>query len=130
MCKKYAKDAQKLREEKTKLEGMVESRNELISEIVDKYGYNRNDEDADDEDDDNEGNAAAPPAAAPPAGVPEVITVNKEDPMEMVPEQEAHEVHEVILVDVEPVLPHPRLFNVIMMDYEESPSRILDGPHE
>jgi hypothetical protein len=130
MCKKYAEDAQKLREEKTKLEGMVESRNELISEIVDKYGYNRNDEDADDEDDDNEGNAAIPPATAPPAGVPEVITVNKEDPVEMVPEQEAHEVHEVILVDVEPVLPHPRLFNVIMRDYEESPSRILDGPHE
>jgi hypothetical protein len=130
MCKKYAEDAQKLREEKTKLEGMVESRNELISEIVDKYGYNRNDEDADDEDDDNEGNATIPPAAAPPAGVPEVITVNKEDPVEMVPEQEAHEVHEVILVDVEPVLPHPRLFNVITRDYEESPSRILDGPHE
>jgi hypothetical protein len=130
MCKKYAEDAQKLREEKTKLEGMVESRNELISEIVDKYGYNHNDEDADDEDDDNEGNATIPPAAAPPAGVPEVITVNKEDPVEMVPEQEAHEVHEVILVDVEPVLPHPRLFNVITRDYEESPSRILDGPHE
>jgi hypothetical protein len=51
-----------LREEKTKLEGMVESHNELIMEFVDKYGYNRNDDDADDdnEDDDDGGNATAP----------------------------------------------------------------------
>jgi predicted nuclease with TOPRIM domain len=41
LCKKYAEDTRKLREEKTKLEGMVESRDELIMEFVDKYGYNR-----------------------------------------------------------------------------------------
>jgi hypothetical protein len=42
---KYAEDAQKLREEKTKLEGMAESRDELIMEFADKYGYNCSDED-------------------------------------------------------------------------------------
>jgi hypothetical protein len=51
-----------LREEKTKLEGMVESRNELIMEFTDVYGYNCSYEDADseDEDDDDRGDAAAP----------------------------------------------------------------------
>jgi hypothetical protein len=38
-------DAQKLREEKTKLEGMVESHDELITEFTDKFGYNCSDED-------------------------------------------------------------------------------------
>jgi predicted nuclease with TOPRIM domain len=66
MCKRLREDAQKLREEKTKLEGMVKYRDELIMEFTDKYGYNRSDEDADDEDDDNEGNVVAPPAAAMP----------------------------------------------------------------
>jgi hypothetical protein len=37
---------------------------------------------------------------------------------------------EVISTDAEPELPQPRLFNVIMRDYEESPSRMMDGPHE
>jgi hypothetical protein len=37
---------------------------------------------------------------------------------------------EVISADAEPKLPQPRLFNVIMRDYEESPSRMMDGPHE
>jgi hypothetical protein len=45
LCMKYAEDAQKLREEKTKLEGMAESRDELIMEFADKYGYNCSDED-------------------------------------------------------------------------------------
>jgi hypothetical protein len=129
-------DAQKLREKKTKLEEMVESHNKLIMQFADMCGYNRSDEDADDGDehDDDGGNAAAPPVAvpppapAPPTAAPEVIAVNKEDPMEMVPEQEAPEVHEVILADVEPELPQPHLFNVIMRDYEESPSWMMDGP--
>jgi hypothetical protein len=60
----------------------------------------------------------------------EVISVNEEDPVEMVPEQEAPEVHEVILADAEAELPLPHLFNVIMRDYEESPSRMMDGPYE
>jgi hypothetical protein len=134
LCKKYAEDAQKLKE-KTKLEGMVESRDELIMEFIDKYGYNHSDEDADDEDeDDDDGrDTATPPAAAnvpPPAPVPptaalEEIAINEEDPVEMAPEA-----HDVILVDAELELLQPRLFNVIMRDYEESPSRMMDGPHE
>jgi hypothetical protein len=50
--------------------------------------------------------------------------------MEMVPEKEAPVVHEVILTDVEPELPQPRLFNMIIMDYEESTPRMMNGPHE
>jgi hypothetical protein len=38
--------------------------------------------------------------------------------------------HEVILVDVEPESPQPCLFNMIMRDYEESPPRMENGPHE
>jgi hypothetical protein len=79
---------------------MVESRDELIMEFTDKYGYNHIDEDADDEDededDDDKGNAAATPAAAmpppaptPPAATTDVITIIEEDSMEMVPEQDA-----------------------------------------
>jgi hypothetical protein len=72
LCKKYAEDTEMLREEKTKLEGIVESHDELIMKFANKYGYNHNDEDADDEDeddDDTEDNAA-PPAHAPPAAAP------------------------------------------------------------
>jgi predicted nuclease with TOPRIM domain len=47
----------KLREEKTKLEGMVKSHDDLIMDFGDKYGYNRSDED---EDENDEGDAAAP----------------------------------------------------------------------
>jgi hypothetical protein len=55
LCKRLREDAQKLREEKTKLEGMVKSCDELITEFTDKYGYNQSDED-----DDDEGNVVAP----------------------------------------------------------------------
>jgi hypothetical protein len=50
--------------------------------------------------------------------------------MEIVHEQEAPEVHEVILADAEPELSQPHLFNMIMRDYEESPLRMMNGPHE
>jgi hypothetical protein len=62
-----------------------------------------------DEDADNGGNAAAPPV-----------------PVEMVLEQEAHVAHEVILADAEPKLPQPHLYRMLMRDYEESPSRMMD----
>jgi hypothetical protein len=88
-------------------------------------GENDNDED---EDDDDEGNVVAPPAPTL-AAVPEEI-IEKEAPMEMVPEQEAPMEHEVILADAEPEPPQPRLFNMIMRDYEESPPRMENGPHE
>jgi hypothetical protein len=66
-------------------------------EIAEEYGLSRMGENDDDEDEDDEGNTVAPPAPAP-AAVPEEI-IKEEAPVEMVPEQEAPMVHEVILVD-------------------------------
>jgi hypothetical protein len=81
-------DAQRLKEEKTALEGMIQSRDELIMEMAEEYGLNRmgeNDDD-EDEDDDDEGNAAAPPAPVP-AAVPKEIIKEKapveNDPREL-----------------------------------------------
>jgi hypothetical protein len=125
LCKKLREDTQKPREEKANLEEMVESHDELIMEFADKYGYNRNYEDADNEDDDDRGVAATPLAAAP-----EVIIVDEEDLVEMVPEQEAPEAHDVILADAEPEPLQPWLYTVLMRDYEESPSRMMDDSHE
>jgi hypothetical protein len=128
LCTRLREDAQKLKEERTTLEGMIQSCDELIMEMAEEYGLNRVGENDDDEDEDDEGNAVAPPAPAP-AVVPEEI-IKEEAPVEMVPEQEAHVVHEVILVDVEPKPPQLRLFNMIMRDYEESPPRMENGPKE
>jgi hypothetical protein len=73
-------------------------------EMAEEYGLNRmgENDDNEDEDDDDEGNAIAPPAPTP-AVVPEEI-IEEEAPVEMVPEQKAAMVHEVILVDAEPEL--------------------------
>jgi hypothetical protein len=95
-------DAQKLKE-KTTLEGMNQSHDELVMEIAEEYGLNHMGENDDDEDDDDEGNVAAPPAPVPVA-TPEEI-VEEEVPVEMVPEQEAPMAHEVILAVVEPEPP-------------------------
>jgi hypothetical protein len=67
-------DTQRLREEKTTLEGMIQSCDELILEMAEEYGLNRIGENDDDEDenDDDEGNVVTPPAPAP-AAVPEEI---------------------------------------------------------
>jgi hypothetical protein len=80
-------DAQKLREEKTTLEGMIQSRDELIREMVEEYRLNRmgENDNNEDEDDNDEGNAVAPPAPAP-AAMPEEI-VKEEDPMENCPHE-------------------------------------------
>jgi hypothetical protein len=75
-------DAQKLKEEKTTLEGMIQSRDELIMEMAEEYGLNRMGENDDDEDEDGEGNAVAPPAPVP-AAVPEEI-IEEEAPWRMV----------------------------------------------
>jgi hypothetical protein len=127
-----------LREKKVTLEGMVESHDELIMEIANEIGFNHmgedaeDEEDVEDEDDDDGGDTVAPHAAVPPpiptppAIVCEVIIVEEEDPMEMVPEQESLEAHEVILADAEPDLLQPHLYNVPMRDHEESPSRMMD----
>jgi hypothetical protein len=73
-------DAQKLRKEKTTLDGMIQSRVELILEMTEEYGLNRMGEN-----DDDEGNVVAPPALVP-AAVPEEI-VEQEDPVENGPHE-------------------------------------------
>jgi hypothetical protein len=85
LCKRLREDAQKLREEKTTLEGMIQSRDELIVEMAEEYGLNRMGENDDDEDDDDEGNTVATPVPAP-AAVPEEI-VKEEDPVENGPQE-------------------------------------------
>jgi hypothetical protein len=103
-------------EEKATLEGIVKSHDELTKEIgIDCMG-----EDAEDKDEDEDGNdggdaTATPVAVAPPlAPAPPVATapeevLEEEDPIEMVPKQEAPVVLEGILADVEPELPQPCL---------------------
>jgi hypothetical protein len=87
ICKRLREDAQSLREERTTLEGMIQSRDELILEMAEEYGLNCMGENDDDEDenDDDEGDTVAPPASAP-AAVPEEI-VEEEDPMENGPHE-------------------------------------------
>jgi hypothetical protein len=80
-------DAQRLREERTTLEGMIQSHDELILEMAEEYGLNRMGENDDDEDenDDDDGNVITPPAPAPVV-VPEEI-IEEEDPMENGPQE-------------------------------------------
>jgi hypothetical protein len=89
LCKRLREDAQKLKEEKTTLKGMIQSHNELIMEVDEEYGLNHmgeNDNNEDEyEDDDDEGNAVAPPIPAP-AVVPGEI-VEEEAPMENGPQE-------------------------------------------
>jgi hypothetical protein len=134
LCKRLREDAQKLKEENTKLEGVVESRDGLIMEIAKEIGLDRMREDAEaeDEDDDNRGDDTTPPGAVapPPAPMPLATTVPEEvlmeDPVEMVSEQQAPVAHEVILGNVDPELPLPHLYRMLMRDYEESPLRMID----
>jgi hypothetical protein len=87
LCKRLREDAQRLREEKTTLEEMIQSHDELILEMAKEYGLNHVGENNDDEseDDNDEGNAVAPPAPVP-AVVPEEI-VEEEDPVENGPQE-------------------------------------------
>jgi hypothetical protein len=87
VCKRLREDAQRLREERTTLEGMIQSRDELILEMAEEYGLNRIGENDDDEDenDDDEGNAVAPPAPAPAIMSEEII--EEEDPVENDPQE-------------------------------------------
>jgi hypothetical protein len=85
LCNRLREDARKLKEENTKLEGMVKSRGKLITEIAKVIGLDRMGEDveAEVEDDNDRGDAATPPIAmvpplapAPPAAAaPEEIIV-------------------------------------------------------
>jgi hypothetical protein len=67
LCKRLREDAQKLREEKTTLKGMILSHDELVLEMAEKYELNRmgENDDEEDEDDGDEGNAVTPSAPAP-----------------------------------------------------------------
>jgi hypothetical protein len=85
LCKRLREDAQMLREERTRLEGMIQSRDELILEMAEEYGLNYMGENNDDEDDDDEGNAVAL-LAPTPAAVPKEI-VEAEDPVENGPHE-------------------------------------------
>jgi hypothetical protein len=87
LCKRLREDTQRLREERTTLEGMIQSRDELILEIAEEYGLNHmgENDNGEDEDDDDEGNTVTPPAPAP-AAVPEEI-VKEEDPVENGPHE-------------------------------------------
>jgi hypothetical protein len=76
-CKRLREDTQKLKQEKTTLEGMIQSRDELIMEVVEEYGLNRMGEN-----DDNEGNVVAPLAPAP--AVVSEENVEEEAPWRMV----------------------------------------------
>jgi hypothetical protein len=80
-------DAQNLKEEKTTLEGMIQSHDELIMEMAEEYGLNRmgeNDDD-EDEDDDDIGNAVAPRSPAPAAVLEEIN--EEEAPVENGPQE-------------------------------------------
>jgi vacuolar-type H+-ATPase subunit I/STV1 len=89
--KRLREDAQKLKEEKTALEGMIQSCDELIMEAAEEYGLNHMGENDDDADEDDEGNTVAPLAPALVA-MPEEI-IKEEAPVEMVPKQEAPVAH-------------------------------------
>jgi hypothetical protein len=129
LWKRLWEDAQKMKEEKATLEGTVESHDELIMEIVKETGLDRMGEDVEDEEEDEDandgGDATAPPIPAPCAAAPKKIIV-EEYPVEMVPEQQAPLVHEVILADAELEMPQPHLYHALMRDYKESPPRMVD----
>jgi hypothetical protein len=87
VCKRLREDAQKLREERTTLEGMIQSRDELILEMAKEYGLNHMGENNNDEDenDDDEGNTVAPPAPASIAVLEKIV--KEEDHMENGPQE-------------------------------------------
>jgi hypothetical protein len=85
LCKRLREDAQKLKVEKTTLDGMIQSHDELILEMAKEYGLNCMDENDDDEDDDDEGNAVTPPTPAPVAVPKEII--KEEAPVENGPQE-------------------------------------------
>jgi hypothetical protein len=120
----------------TELEARFMSRDALITEIAKEIELDCKGEDAKakDVDDDDGGDAAAPsvvlaqpPAPVPPTAIIPKETVVEEDPMEVVLEQEAHVAHVVILANAEPEMLQPHLYRMLMKDYEESLSRMIDG---
>jgi hypothetical protein len=122
-----------LEEEKATLEGMFESRDELLMEIARETGLDCIGEDEDDEEEEEDandgGDAAAPPCCCTTTSCTPTVTpeeIDEEGPMEVIPKQEASVPHEVILVDVEPNMSQLRLYHALMRDYEENPLRVED----
>jgi hypothetical protein len=62
VCKRLREDTQRLREERTTLEWMIQSRDKMILEMAEEYGLNHMGENDDDEDENNDdgGNVVAP----------------------------------------------------------------------
>jgi hypothetical protein len=87
LSKRLREDAQRLKEERTTLEGMIQSCDELILEMAEEYGLNRvgENDDNEDEDDDDEGNTIAPPALTLTVMPKEII--KEEDPVENGPHE-------------------------------------------
>jgi hypothetical protein len=104
-----------LEEEKATLEGMVESRDELLMEIARETGLDRMGLDAEDEEEEEDANdgedSNAPLAAMPP---PPMLHAA------------AHEEIDVILVDAEPEMSWLHLYHALLRDHEESPPMIMD----
>jgi hypothetical protein len=133
LCMKLREDTQRLEEVKATLEGMVESRNELLMEITREMELDHMGEDEDDEEEeedaDDGGDAAAPPTTAPPPPVPPTAApeeIDEEGPVEVIHEQEAPVPHEVVLADVELMMPQLHLYHALMRDYEGNPLRLED----
>jgi hypothetical protein len=113
------------------LEGMVESRDELLLEITRETGLDHmgEGEEEEEEDTDDGGDAAAPPVVAPPPRRPLLSCLKrstKRGPMEAIPEQEVLTPHDVVLAEAEPDIPQLHLYRALMRDYEENPLRLED----
>jgi hypothetical protein len=52
--------------------------------------------------------------------------IDEEGPVEVIPEQEAPMTHEVVLADVEPMMPQLHLYHALMREYEDNPLRLED----
>jgi hypothetical protein len=133
LCKKLREDTQRLEEEKATLEEMVESRDELLMEIVREMGLDcmgeDEDEEEEEEDADDRGDAVALPTTAPPPPAPPAVVpkeINEEGPMEVIPEQEAPMPHEVVMAEAKPEVPQLHLYHALMRDYEENLLRLED----
>jgi hypothetical protein len=86
-------------------------------------------DDEEEEEDADDGDVTSPPAAAPPPPTPPTVVpkeIDEEGPVEVIPNQEALVLHEVLLADAEPVVPHLHLYHALMMDYDENPLRLED----
>jgi hypothetical protein len=134
LCKMLREDTQRLEEEKATLEGMVESRDELLMEITKEMGLDCMGKDEDDEEEeedaDDGGDATAPPATAPPPLTPPTVVheeIDEEGHVEAIPEKETPVPHQVVPADVEPVVPQLHQYHALMRDYEENPLMLEDG---